>query len=119
MPTTPISDPVDESSREDAVIDTAAFAMHKARRLGFARGDPISAIYDGRAKRQARRLLLAAAMHLYGVNALEERKILGNISRIDLAGAYDHETMAELCDGIEDAAREIARDNRERMGDAP
>ena len=108
-----------EDALEGAVIDLSVIAMCTARRLGEPSRGPVSAINDPRVKIQARRLLLAAAMHLHGVNALFERQILGGMSRHDLAGAYDYEAMAEICDGIEDAAREEARDNRERMGDAP
>lgn len=104
-----------EDAREDAVIDLAVMAMCTARRLGMPSRGFVSA-NDPRFRIQARRLLLAANMHLQPVNALFDRAILGSMSSYDIAGAYDFEAMAEICDGIEDAAREEARDNRERMG---
>ena len=104
-----------EDAREDAVISTAAAAMAMARSLGQPSRDPVASIFDNRMKIQARRLLLSAAMHLHGVNALFERKMLGGLSSYDLAGAYDHEAMAEICELMEDTAREEARDNCERM----
>ena len=104
------------AAAEDAVIDMAAMAMSLARQHGIRTREPIAAIFDNRNKRQARRLLLAAAMHLYGLNALAERKILGSLSSIDLAGADDFEAMAEFWEIIEDAARDECRDNRERIG---
>ena len=100
---------------EDAVIYLASTAMFKSRRLGQPTRDPIAAIYDDRIKRQARRLLLKAAMHLYGLNALFERQMLGAMSSYDLAGA-DDDALVEILDGLEDAAREEARECRERMG---
>ena len=102
---------------EDAVVDMAVAATTAARRLGKPTLHPIRAIFDDRINRQARRLLLQAAMHLYGLNALFPRQILGAMSSYDLAGAND-EALAEICDGLEDAAREEARECRERMGDA-
>ncbi len=107
-----------EIAAEDAVIDIAALAMAMARRIGTPTRDPIASIYDQRVKRQARRLLLSAAMHLYGVNALNVRTILGSLSSIDLAGADDHAAMAECWQRIEDTAREMARECREYAGDA-
>ncbi len=114
----PISEAAAKIAREDAVIDIAFAAMALARRLGTTSRDPLASIFNDRIKIQARRLLIEATLHLYGVNALAERKILGSLSSIDLAGAYDHEAMAEFWQIVEDTAREEARDNRERMGDA-
>ncbi len=126
MTASPISDTIAKIDAADAavddVIDMAALAMSAARRIGAPTRDPIAAIYDQRVKRQARRLLLAAAMHLYGLNAVKAynvRQILGSLSSIDLAGADDFETMAECWQRIEDTAREMARECREYMGDAP
>ncbi len=106
------------AAAEDAVIDVAALAMQIARRIGIPTYEPIAAIYDQRVKRQARRLLLAGAMHLHGVHAFNMRTILGSISSIDLAGADNHEAMAESWERIEDTAREMARECREYAGDA-
>ena len=103
-------------SVEDAVIDMAALAMKTARRIGTPTRDPIAAIYDQRVKRQARRFLLAAAMHLHGGKAFAACNILGVLSCIDLARADDHEGMAECWEGIEDIARDMARECREYAG---
>ncbi len=117
MPASPIRDtiakiPTDDAA-EDAVIDIAARAMKTARRIGAPTRDPIAAIYDQRVRRQARRLLLSAALHLHGVNTSAARSILGTLSSIDLAGADDHEAMAECWERIEDTARDMARECRE------
>ncbi len=118
MSASPISDTIAKiDAAEDAVINIAAVAMSAARRIGSPTRDPIAAIYDQRVKRQARRLLLSTAMHLYGLNAVNVRQILGSLSSIDLAGADDFETMEEFWSLIEDTAREMARECREYMGD--
>ena len=104
--------PTDDAA-EDAMIDIAYLAMKKARRIGTQTRDPVASIYDQRVRRQARRLLLAAASHLYGVPALNMRLILGSLSSIDLANADDHKEMAECWERIEDTAREMARECRE------
>ena len=101
---------------EDAVIHLASTAMRHARDHGKPTLDPIASIFDTRIRRQARRLLLQAAMHLYGLDALFPRQILGAMSSYDLAGAND-EALVEILDGIADAAREEARECRERMSD--
>lgn len=120
MAASPISDTIakiaEAGACEDAVIDMAATAMRYARNLGQPTRDPIAAIYDDRIKRQARGLLLQAVLHLYGLDALLQRRILGGLSSYDLAGAND-EALAEICDGLEDAAREEARECRERMNE--
>ena len=114
MPASRIRDTIAKiEDGEDAVIDMAAMAMKTARRLGTQTLDPVAAIYDQRVRRQARRLLLSAAMHLYGVHALNVRQILGSLSSIDLAHADDHEAMAECWERVEDTAREMARECRE------
>ncbi len=121
MPASPISDTIAKIPTDaavDAMIDMAALAMSAARRIGAPTRDPIAAIYDLRVKRQARRLLLSAAMHLYGLNAVNVRRILGSLSSIDLAGADDHEAMLEIWQRIEDTARDMARECREYAGDA-
>ena len=100
---------------EDAVIHLASTAMFKARSYGKRTRDPIAAIFDDRIKRQARRLLVQAAMHLNGSDALFARKMLALMSGYDLAGAND-EALAEICAGISDAAREAPAKRRERMG---
>ena len=102
---------------EDAVIHLASTAMFKARNLGRLTRDPIGSLYDDRIRRQARRLLVQAAMHLHGFDALFARKILGLMSSLDMAGA-DDDALVEILDGIADAAREEAEECRERMGDA-
>ncbi len=110
-----------DNAREDAVIHLASTAMFKAREHGrrdLSAQGILNEIFNQRTKRQARRLLLEAAMHLYGLDALAERQILGSLSSIDLADAYDHETMAEAWDRIEKAAMEENGDCHERMGDA-
>ena len=121
MPASPPTDTIakiaEADACEDAVIDMATMAMFKARGLGKQTRDPVAAIYDDRIKRQARRLLISAVLHLHGLNALAERKILGSLSSIDLAGAYDFEAMAECWEIIEDTAREECRDCREQIGD--
>ncbi len=109
--------PTDDAA-EDAVIDMAALAMKTAQRIGTQTRDPIAAIYDQRIKRQARRLLLQSAMHLYGVRNFTMRQILGSLSSIDLASADDHETQAECWERIEDTARDMARQCHEYAGDA-
>ncbi len=111
--TAPIRIPTDPVEAEDAVIDMAALAMATARRFGTPTRDLIASIYDQRVRRQARRLLLEAAMHLYGVHALNVRQILGSLSSIDLAHADNHEAMAECWTRIEDTARDMARECRE------
>ncbi len=109
-----------EIAAEDAVIDIAAMAMKMARLRGKpSLGIPLVAMFDDRVKRQARRLLLAAAMHLYGVNALNVRTILGSLSSIDLASADNHEAMAECWQRIADVALEQERECREYAGDEP
>ncbi len=114
MPASPIKATIAKiDAAEDAVIDIAALAMAMARRIGTPTRDPIASIYDQRVKRQARRLLLSAVMHLYGVNALNVRQILGSLSSIDLAGADDFAAMAECWTRIEDTARDQARECRE------
>ena len=114
MPASPPSDTIAKIAAEDAVIDMAATAMRNARSLGKPTRDPIAAIYDDRIKRQARRLLLQATMHLYPLGALFERQILGGMSSYDMAGA-DDEALAEILDGIAEAARDEARECRERL----
>ena len=101
---------------QDAVIDMAVVATEAARRLGKPTRDPIAAIFDDRIKRQARRLLLQAAKHLSEFDALFGRQMLGLMSGYDMAGA-DDEALAEICDGIAEAAREEAEECRERMSD--
>ena len=101
---------------EDAVITLAKMATRMTRQHGQLTREPIAAIYDQRVKRQARRLLLQAAMHLHGVNALNVRTIIGSLSSIDLARADDHEGMAESWERIEDTARDQARECREYAG---
>jgi len=102
-----------DPAAEDAVIALAAAAMKSARRHGTPTRDPITAIFDNRVKRQARRLLVEALLHLYGLSALAERQILGSLSSLDLAHADDHGAIAECWQRIEDAAREESRDARE------
>ena len=101
---------------EDAVIHLASTAMFKARSYGKRTRDPIAAIFDDRIKRQARRLLLQAAMFLYGSDALFERLMLGAMSSYDMAGA-DDEVLVEILDGIAEAARDESRECRDRMSD--
>ena len=119
MPAAPFAETVSNIAAEDAVIDMAVLAMKTARLIGAPTRDPIAAIHDQRVKRQARRLLLASAMHLYGLNALDVRQILGSLSSIDLAGADDHEAMAESWERIEDTARDMARECHEYAGETP
>ncbi len=122
---TPV-DPVDhdiakiptDDAAEDAVIGIAKLAMKMARHIGTPTRDPVAAIYDQRVNRQARRLLLSAAMRIYGVRNFTVRRIIGSLSSIDLASADDHETQAECWERIEDTARDMARQCREYVGDA-
>ena len=104
----------DAHTAEDAVIDMAATATRYARSLGKPSLGPVAAIYDDRIKRQARRLLISAVLHLYPLDALFERQILGGMSSYDMAGA-DDEALADMCETIEDAARDEARECRERL----
>ena len=97
------------------MIALVSSAMSKARRLGKPSLNPVAAIYDNRIKRQARRLLLQATMHLYSLDALFERQILGGMSSYDMAGANTDEALAEILDGIAEAARDEARECRERL----
>ena len=118
MNTSPIHETIARITlAEDAVIHLASTAMFKARSYGKRTRDPIAAIFDDRIKRQARRLLVQAAMHLHGFDALFARKILGLMSGYDMAGADDG-ALVEILDGIANAAREEAEECRERMGDA-
>ena len=118
MPSSPPEDTIakiaEADACEDAVIALVSSAMSKARRLGKPSLGPIAAIYDDRIKRQARRLLLQATMHLYPLDALFERLILGGMSCYDMAGA-DDEALADMCETIEDAARDEARECRDRL----
>ena len=116
MTASPISATIAKIAAEDAVIDMAKDAMRHARSHGRLTRDPIGSLYDDRIKRQARRLLISAVLHLYSFNALFERQILGAMSSYDMAGA-DDEALVEILDGLEDAAREEARECRERMSD--
>ena len=102
---------------QDAVIDMAVAATEAACRLGKPTRDPIRAIFDDSNTRQARRLLLQAAMHLCSADALFPRRMLGAMASYDLAGAND-DALVEILDGIAEAALEEARECRERMGDA-
>ena len=104
----------DAHTAEDAVIDMAATAMSNARSLGKPSLGPIAAIYDDRIKRQARRLLISAVLHLYPLDALFERLILGSMSSYDMAGA-DDEVLAEILDVMSDECRDEARECRERL----
>ena len=115
MTASPISATIAKIAAEDAVIDMAAAAMRHARHTGMLTRDPIGALFDDRIRRQARRLLISAVLHLYPLDALFPRLMLGGMSRYDMAGA-DDEALVEILDGLEDAAREEARECRERMG---
>ena len=119
MPSSPPSDTIAKiaasTACEDAVIDMAATAMRNARSLGLPTlGPAVAAIYDDRIKRQARRLLISAVLHLYPLDALFERLILGGMACYDRAGA-DDASLADMCETIEDAARDEARECRERL----
>ena len=120
MPSSPPEDTIakiaEADACEDAVIDMAATAMRYARQIGLPTPYSIAAIYDDRIRRQARRLLLQAAVHLYSADALFPRLMLGGMSSYDMAGA-DDEVLAEILDGIAEAALEEARECRERMSD--
>ena len=115
MPARPISETVAANAREDEVIYIATMAMSSARRLGqrdLSEQGRLNAIYNDATKVQARRLLIAAAIHLHPLDALFERQMLGNISSYDLAHADAHEAMAEICERMENAAREEAEECR-------
>ena len=120
MPASPPSDTIakiaeaDAYTAEDAVIDMAATAMRNARSLGKPSLGPVAPIYDDRVKRQARRLLISAVLHLYALDALFERLILGSMSCYDMAGA-DDEALAEILDSMAEAARDEASECRERL----
>ena len=118
MPASPPADTIAKiaatTACEDAVIDMAATAMRYARQIGLPTPYSIAAIYDDRIRRQARRLLISAVLHLYPLDALFERQILGCMSCYDMAGA-DDEALAEILDGIAEAARDEARECRDRM----
>ena len=116
MAASPISATIAKIAAEDAVIDMAASAMRHARQIGRPTYDPIASIYDDHTKRQARRLLISAVLHLHDFDALFERLILGALSCYDMAGA-DDEALIEILDGIADAVRAEARECRERMSE--
>ena len=103
-------------SATDAMTDLALAAATAARDIGQPTRDPIASIFDNRIHRQARRLLLQAAMFLYGSDALFERLMLGAMSSYDMAGA-DDEVLVEILDGIAEAARDESRECRDRMSD--
>ena len=90
--------------------------MAKARRFGQATRDPVTAIYDRSVQRQARSLLFDALALSFGVNNLDMRKILHSLRNHDRAGAYDFKGMIDMLEIVEDTARDLARDCRERMG---
>ena len=118
MPASPPADTIAKiaatTACEDAVIDMAATAMRYARQIGLPTPYSIAAIYDDRMKRQARRLLISAVLHLYPLDALFERQILGGMSSYDMAGA-DDEALAEILDVMSDECRDEARECRERL----
>ena len=118
MPASPPEDTIakiaEADACEDAVIDMAATAMRYARSLGKPSLGPVAPIYDDRMKRQARGLLMRAVRHLYTLDALFERQIIGALFCYDLAGA-DDDALVEILDGLEDAARDEARECRERL----
>ena len=117
MAASPIGETIAKIATQEAAIDLATAAIAAALQTGKPTRDPVMAIFDNRVTRQARRLLLQAAMFLCGSHALFARKILGLMSGYDMAGA-DDDALVEILDGIAEAAREEAEECRERMGDA-
>ena len=120
IPVKPLKAILEADAIEDAVQRIHVAAMAEARKIAGAPRSPedhVSAIYDDRIPRAARRLLTAALCASYGVNFSEVRKVLNSLSSIDHCGAYAHEAMEEFWEIIEDTARDEARDNRERMGE--
>ena len=106
---------------ENAVIDMAAMLRATARRLGQSNTSPegrLTEIYSDRINRQARALGRAAVRHLCPVNYCKpERNILGCLTVVDMASAFDHEAEAEAWEQIRDIADEEARECRDRLDD--
>ncbi len=104
---------------EDAAQDTLNFVMAKVRANRRQPLDVAEAIYGNSKARHARTILFDALVLSHSIKFLDITKILNALRAYDIAGAYDFEAMIEMLEIVEDTAREMARECREYMGDAP
>lgn len=99
--------PRDEATRaaaEDAILETAAYAMQKARELGRVDTDTqsqLEAIFREPSKIQARSLLLDAFRHLHAPNGSSpELRVLACLRALERTHPDRHERLAELWEEI-------------------